>query len=70
MRTNKINKFPSTNVEPLLLTIEEAAQKLRCGRSTIYNLMEAGALPSIKVGHLRRIRPEALSAFVDGRPST
>ncbi len=57
----------NTDVKPLLLTVEEAALKLRCGRSTIYNLMDAGALPSLKIGNLRRIRPEALENFVETR---
>lgn len=57
-------KLNNIEVKPLLLTVEEAALKLRCGRSTIYNLMDAGALPSVKIGNLRRIRPEALENFV------
>jgi excisionase family DNA binding protein len=60
-------KLNNIEVKPLLLTIEEAALKLRCGRSTIYNLMDVGALPSVKIGNLRRIRPEALENFVQTR---
>lgn len=40
---------------PLLITAEEAARRLSIGRSKCYELMEAGIVPSIKIGRLRRV---------------
>ena len=40
---------------PLLVTPAEAAALLRLGRSTIFELMAAGDIPSVKVGRTRRI---------------
>jgi excisionase family DNA binding protein len=63
MRTNK--NLSTSNIEPLLLTVEEAALKLRCGRSTVYVLMDRGDISSVKIGHLRRIRPDALVSYIE-----
>lgn len=49
----------------LLLTPEEAADAIGSGRSTVYELMRAGQLESIKVGRNRRIPVDALERFVD-----
>jgi excisionase family DNA binding protein len=48
----------------LLLTVEEAAERLGVGRSTLYVLMSRGEVASLRVGRLRRIEPEALTAFI------
>ncbi|GGY28148.1 helix-turn-helix domain-containing protein [Streptomyces xanthochromogenes] len=52
-------------VEPLLYTPEEAAEALRLGRSTVYELMAAGALAFVKQGRCRRIKVATLKAYVD-----
>lgn len=49
-----------------LLTMEEAAERLRIGRTTMYALVKAGAVESVTIGTLRRIPPEALKAYVAG----
>ena len=66
------DKTASNNreIRPLLLTVEEAAKALSCGRSTIFKLMNAGELPSITVGRLRRIRPEAVDEFIRRQTSS
>jgi excisionase family DNA binding protein len=51
----------------LLLTVSEAAQQLRIGRSLLYELITEGKIESIHVGRLRRIPPEALDAYIDGQ---
>ncbi|MFF8645014.1 helix-turn-helix domain-containing protein [Streptomyces sp. NPDC015345] len=56
-------------VEALLYTPEEAATALRYGRSTVYELMAAGALKYVKEGRTRRIRRRDLEAYVDGLES-
>lgn len=51
---------------PLLLTPEAAARELSIGRATLYELIRKGELPSLKIGGSRRIRRDALLAFIDG----
>ncbi|MEU1453156.1 helix-turn-helix domain-containing protein [Streptomyces avermitilis] len=53
-------------VEPLLYTPEEAAEALRLGRSTVYELMADGVLAFVKQGRCRRIKVAVLKAYVDG----
>ncbi|MEV3999986.1 helix-turn-helix domain-containing protein [Streptomyces halstedii] len=60
---------PTRPIEPLLYTPEEAAEALRLGRSTIYELMADGALEYVKQGRARRIRVTALKAYVAGMPA-
>ncbi|WP_328769868.1 helix-turn-helix domain-containing protein [Streptomyces sp. NBC_00286] len=52
-------------IEPLLYTPEEAAEALRYGRSTVYELMAAGVLKYVKEGRSRRIRRSDLEAYVN-----
>ena len=48
----------------LLVDVHEAANMLGCGRTLVYQLMESGRLPKVKVGRLTRIPVEALEDFV------
>lgn len=48
----------------ILLTVEEAARRLRIGRTTAYRLLAEGQIASIQIGHLRRVPVDALTAFV------
>ncbi len=48
----------------LLLSVEEAAERLEIGRSLMYELISSGEVASIRVGRLRRIAPEALRDYV------
>jgi excisionase family DNA binding protein len=54
-------------VEPLLVRVEEAARILSLSRSTIYELMDAGELPSVRHGTARRIPVAALREWVARR---
>jgi excisionase family DNA binding protein len=56
-------------VEPLLVRVEEAARILSLSRSTIYEMMDAGELPSVRRGAARRIPVAALRAWVDQQVS-
>lgn len=49
----------------LVITVEEAARELRCGRTTIYALIRDGDLPSVRIGTLRRIRTNDLRTYID-----
>ena len=48
----------------LLLTIDEAAALLSCGRSFLYPRLMRGELPSVKLGRKRLIPAAALEAYV------
>ena len=48
----------------LLLAVEEAAQRLNIGRTTMYGLVSNGAIKSVTIGRLRRISAECLDAYV------
>jgi excisionase family DNA binding protein len=50
----------------LLLTVEEAAARLRIGRTSMYELLRSGAVDSVPIGRLRRIRPADLEKYVAG----
>jgi excisionase family DNA binding protein len=48
----------------LLLTVEEAAACLCVGRTYMFDLIAKGIVPSVRLGKLRRIRPEDLERYV------
>lgn len=53
------------NQPRLLLTVEEAAQSLGIGRTTMYGLIKAGQISSVRIGQLRRVPANAVAAYVD-----
>ncbi|HTX85198.1 MAG TPA: helix-turn-helix domain-containing protein [Streptosporangiaceae bacterium] len=50
----------------VLLTVEEAAQRLSIGRTTMYSLVSTGAIESVTIGRLRRVPSECLEKYVSG----
>ncbi|MDX3640916.1 MULTISPECIES: excisionase family DNA-binding protein [Streptomyces] len=48
----------------VLLTVEEAARRLRIGRTTCFRLVLAGEIESVMVGRLRRVPTDAVPAYV------
>jgi excisionase family DNA binding protein len=46
-----------------LLTVEEAARRLSIGRTTMYALLKDGQINSVRIGRLRRIPADALTAY-------
>jgi excisionase family DNA binding protein len=48
----------------LLLTVEEAAERLRLGRTLVYRLISSGELESVTVGRLRRVPADCLAEYV------
>ncbi|GAA3301066.1 excisionase family DNA-binding protein [Streptomyces cinereospinus] len=48
----------------VLVTVEEAARRLRIGRTTCFRLVMSGEIESVTVGRLRRVPVDALSAYV------
>lgn len=49
---------------PALLTVPQAAARLGVGRSTVYNLLNARQLASVKVRGCRRIPDHAITAYI------
>jgi excisionase family DNA binding protein len=49
----------------LLLTVEQAAQRLGIGRTLMYALVRDGNVESVQIGRLRRIPADALARYVD-----
>jgi excisionase family DNA binding protein len=50
---------------PLLLTVMEAVEVLSIGRTTLYRLMDAGDIRTVRVGSSRRVPMKSLEAYVD-----
>ncbi|TVT50726.1 helix-turn-helix domain-containing protein [Amycolatopsis rhizosphaerae] len=49
----------------VLLKVEEAAERLGIGRTTAYALVRSGELESVRIGSLRRIPSDALTAYAE-----
>lgn len=47
----------------VLLSVEQAADRLSIGRTTVYRLIKTGELQSVRVGRLRRIAADALDDY-------
>lgn len=53
------------NPEPrALLSVEQAADVLGVSRSTMYEIIKAGDIETVKVGRLRRVPSDAIDAYV------
>ncbi len=52
------------HTERIVLTVEEAAERLGVGRTLLYALVRSGDIESIAIGRLRRIPLDALDEFV------
>jgi excisionase family DNA binding protein len=74
---DSINLFANTQLEetttvqqqnpatvPLVLTIEQAAERLGIGRSLMYALVSSGEVESVTIGRLRRIPADALVEYI------
>jgi excisionase family DNA binding protein len=51
-------------IEPLNVSVREAARILGCGRSKVYDLINAKRLPVLKLGTRTLLPVAALRAFV------
>jgi len=52
-------------MEPLLLTIPEAARELRVSRAFLYRLIAEKRVSTVSLGRRRLVRPEALVELVN-----
>jgi excisionase family DNA binding protein len=71
MTDDELNRlFPArrdqlTHPMPLVLTVEQAAERLGIGRTIMYALVSSGAVESVRIGRLRRVPADALVTFLD-----
>jgi excisionase family DNA binding protein len=49
-----------------LYPLKEVQQRLSIGRSTMYQLLGNGQLPSVKIGRRRFVTAAALDAYIEG----
>jgi excisionase family DNA binding protein len=66
MSATASSEIERTTAAVLLLTVEDAAQRLSIGRTTMYSLISAGAIKSVTIGRLRRIPSECLEEYIAG----
>jgi excisionase family DNA binding protein len=52
-------------MEKILLNVEEAAEVLGVGKSTVYDLIRMRLLRSVRIGKSRRVPVEACRELVD-----
>jgi excisionase family DNA binding protein len=55
----------ATPIRPAFLTVEEAADYIRLGRSKTYELITAGEFPHVKIGRATRVPFVGLKDWVD-----
>ncbi len=55
---------PPAEQVPQMLTVEEAAERLRCSKTLVYAMLGDGRLPSVKVGRRRLLRAADVAQFV------
>ena len=56
--------------ERMMLSVNEVAAELGCGRDTVYTLLASGRLQSVVVGErLRRIRRPDLEQYIASLPA-
>lgn len=53
-------------MEPLLVSVEDAAKAIGLGKSKLYELLLSGQLKSLKIGRRRLISRHDLNEFIDG----
>lgn len=53
-----------------LLTIPQAAERLKVSRNTVYRLISAGELPVVEVGSVSRINEDDLKEYIDRNTRT
>lgn len=48
----------------VVLTVEEAAQRLSIGRTTMYALVKTGQVRTVTIGRLRRLPAQCLDEYI------
>jgi len=60
----------TANTDPHVLTVEEAADFLRVGRSAAYEAVRRGEIPSVRIGRSIRIPRHRLEEMIGAQPFT
>lgn len=56
-------------MEPVLISVKEAAKALGLGRTTIYELINGGQLEAVKLGSRRLIKVASMQRLIAGASS-
>jgi excisionase family DNA binding protein len=64
-RDDRHATLPGDRPPRLLLTVEEAAERIGICRAYMFKLIREGDVRSVKVGRLRRVTPAALEDFIE-----
>lgn len=56
---------PPIEPDRILYSVPEAARLMSIGRSTLYQLMANGELPSVKIGTRRLVARNSIDAYVE-----
>lgn len=56
---------PNTTQPKILLNVSDAAGALSLSRSKFYELMQSGALKTVKIGQRRLVPAESLAAYAN-----
>ena len=62
-RETALRNEPLTSPSRVLLTVEEAAERLGIGKTKTYAFVMSGELESVRIGRLRRIHADAITEF-------
>ncbi|MDQ0378579.1 excisionase family DNA-binding protein [Amycolatopsis thermophila] len=54
---------PSFPPERVMLTVEEAAERLGIGRTLMFKLLRTGQIESVRIGRLRRVPASAIQDY-------
>jgi excisionase family DNA binding protein len=52
-------------VEPVLISVKEAAKALSLGRTTVYELINDGQLETVKLGSRRLVKVASMRRLID-----
>ena len=63
--TERLAEADTGKAEMIVLTVEQAAERLGIGRTLMYSLVRTGAVESVTIGRLRRIPSDALIQYVN-----
>ena len=58
---------PQTEQAEYLLSPDEVRQHLGLGRTYTYRLLATGAIPSVRIGRLRKVRRTDVERFIEDR---
>jgi excisionase family DNA binding protein len=60
-----VDKQAEPRQERMLYSVKEVQHRLSIGRSTVYQLMRDGHLPSVKIGRRRFVTTAALNTYIE-----